>query len=663
MWTKQQLWQTLLAISGLVLLVLTISIVNKFGFSFLPISIALAILGFFINRLVNKTLNASREQAEHAIRHSNELLHYITEQDRISKILKASEEQFRNAFDHASIGMALVSPKGKFLKVNHSLTQMLGYSSLELLTINSKNLLLAEDSNSFNNCLSRLLDKTAQTCQLEIRVSSNKNSNLWLMWSASLVEEAADNSSHFIFQFQDITDRKRAEERLVHDAVHDALTDLPNRVLFLDRLDVAFKRAKRNFNNQFAVLYLDFDRFKLVNDSFGHLIGDKLLIEISKRLKKILRASDTVARLGGDEFTMLVEEIASLDEAIPIVERIREEMAKPFNLDGQVIYTTVSIGIASWSRKYERSEFILRDSDTALYQAKSNGGNRYELFNDEMHARALNSLQIETDLRQAVERNEFRVVYQPIIELESKKLSGFEALIRWQHPTRGLVMPLEFIPIAEETGLIVSIGEWVLHESCRQMVEWQKNSQTYKNLSVSVNVSSKQFLKSELISVVSNTLKTTGLSSDCLKLEITESAMVDNIEQVVKVMEELKKLGVKLSIDDFGTGYSSLSNLHRLPLSSLKIDRSFVNQMQMNAESDEIVKTIVSLAQSLNLEIVAEGIETIDQLSQLNKLSCQLGQGYYFAKPLEVAAVEALFGSLGDTCLPAATFDSINIAA
>ncbi len=647
MFTKQQLWQTLLRISGLVLLTLTVFTVYEFGFAVLLISIPIAILGFFINRLFVKTLSVSREQAEQARRHTEELLHYITEQERTARILKESEEQFRNAFDYASIGMALVSPLGKFLKVNHSLCEMIGYAESELLELDAQTLLVKDDLDGFNLNLTKLLDKTAQSCEMEMRVSHKERETLWLMWSASLVQEATNDSSHFIFQLQDITDRKRAEERLVHDAVHDSLTDLPNRVLFLDRLEVAFKRAKRQFNNQFAVLYLDFDRFKLVNDSFGHLVGDKLLVEIAERLKKILRASDTVARLGGDEFTMLVEEIANIEEAIPIVERIREEMSKPFNLDRQIIFTTISIGITAWSRNYQNSEFLLRDSDTALYQAKRNGGNRYEIFNEEMHIRALNSLQIETDLRLALERNEFRVFYQPIIELENEKLSGFEALIRWQHPTRGLVSPLDFIPIAEETGLIIPIGEWVLRESCRQLKIWQNHSSTTANLWVSVNVSSKQFLKTDLVSLVSETLSETGLSADCLKLEITESAMVDNIEYVVNVMEELKKLGVKLSIDDFGTGYSSLSNLHRLPLSSLKIDRSFVNQMQQNAESDEIVKTIISLAQSLNLEIIAEGVETIDQLSKLQQLACQLGQGYYFAKPLEAAAVENLFDSKG----------------
>lgn len=643
MLTRQQLWQKLLRISGIILFILTVFCVYEFGFGVLLVSIPIAILGFFINRMFMKTLNISHEQAIQARRHVEELSHYIAEQERIGKILQKSEEQFRNAFDYASIGMALVSLSGKFLKVNRSLIETLGYSEDELLELNVKTLIFEEDFDPFNLKLSKLVDGAVNSCQMEKRVYHKNREILWMMWSASKIQAEAGESSHFIFQLQDITDRKHAEERLVHDALHDALTDLPNRVLFLDRLDVAFKRAKRHFDNHFAVLYLDFDRFKLINDSFGHLVGDKLLIEISHRLKTILRTSDTVARLGGDEFTMLVEEITDISEAISIVERIRDEMAKPFDLEGQVIYATVSVGIAAWSRKYERPEFILRDADTALYQAKRKGRDCFEVFSEEMHATALRSLQIETDLRSAIEKDELRVFYQPIVELETGTISGFEALIRWQHPAQGLVSPIEFIPIAEETGLIMPIGAWILQESCRQLKEWQTLSNKSANLWVSVNVSSKQFLQTDLVALVAQTLEETGLSPQCLKLEITESAMVDNIEYVVKVMEELKKLGVKLSIDDFGTGYSSLSNLHRLPLSSLKIDRSFVKQMQENIESDEIIKTIIALAQSLNLEIIAEGVETSDQLSQLQQLACQLGQGYYFAKPLEANAIENLF--------------------
>lgn len=643
MWTKQQVWRIALFTAGIFLLLWTIILTYEIGFSAILVALPVAILGYFVDLMFSKTLRMTHQQAEQARRHVEELSHYISEQERISNVLQKSEERFRNAFEYASIGMALVSLTGRLLRVNRALSEILGYTEEELLETNYQTHIAAPDLELFNISLSKILDETSKSAQMEKRILNKNKETLWTMWSASLVQDELNESSHFIFQIQDITDRKRAEEQLVHDALHDALTGLPNRVLFLDRLQSAFNRARRHFNSQFAVLYLDLDRFKLVNDSFGHLIGDQLLLEIAGRLKKILRASDTVARLGGDEFTMLVEEIANIEEVVVVAERLREEMGKPFKLNGQQIFATISIGIAGWSRDYKRPEFLLRDADTALYQAKRMGRDRFEVFNTEMHETALRFLQIETDLRQALERHEFFLVYQPIVELENGNLLGFEALIRWQHPKRGLVSPLEFIPVAEEIGLIGPIGEWCLKTACRQLKTWQKNLGISDHTWISVNVSTKQFTNTDLVALVSDALGESNLKAQCLKLEVTESAMVENIEFAVETMQRLKELGVKLSIDDFGTGYSSLSYLHRLPLSSLKIDRSFVNQMRESEENQEIIKTIVALAKSLNLETIAEGIETEDQMTELQKLSCQLGQGFYFAKPLEVAAVEELF--------------------
>ncbi|MDQ2746534.1 MAG: bifunctional diguanylate cyclase/phosphodiesterase, partial [Acidobacteriota bacterium] len=388
----------------------------------------------------------------------------------------------------------------------------------------------------------------------------------------------------------------------------------------------------------------DFDRFKLVNDSYGHQAGDELLLEIADRLKTILRSSDTVARVGGDEFTLLVEEISGIEEAKQVAERIRQEMAKPFKLNGQDFFASVSIGIAGWSREYEKPEVLMRDADTALYQAKRLGRNRSEIFDEKMRETALRFLQIETDLRFALEREEFYLVYQPIVELtDERKLAGFEALIRWNHPKIGLIPPMEFIPIAEETGSIYAIGEWVLQTACRQLCDWQKMNPQMKDIWMSVNVSTKQFMEPQLFSLVSDTLDETGLAPHCLKLEVTETAMVENIDFAVEAMHNLKSLGLKLAIDDFGTGYSSLNYLHRLPLTSLKIDRSFVTQMENGKETQEIIKTILALAKSLNLETIAEGVETVSQISALTGLACELGQGYYFAKPLVVSDVEKLF--------------------
>lgn len=639
MWTKEQVWWFSISIAGIALLILTAVLTLEFGLRVLIFAVPVAFVGFFLHRAFMQKLKASREQAAQARRHLAELSHYIAEQDRIGKILQKSEEQFRNAFDYAAIGMALVAPSRSILKVNRAFCNLTGYTEEELLEMDFQTLTHEEDLALFNLNLAKLLEGDAPTCQMEKRIRDKQGNLLWLMWSASLVHDELNNSSHFIFQLQDITDRKRAEERLVHDALHDALTGLPNRVLFMDRLGFAFRRAKRNFDKSFAVLYLDFDRFKLVNDSLGHIVGDKLLVEISRRLESVLRASDTIARLGGDEFAMLVEDIAHSDEPTEIAERLKEELAQPFNLEGHEVFTTVSIGIATWSRDYEQPEFLLRDADTALYQAKRLGRARYEVFDAEMHEHARQLLQTENDLRRALERNEFCLYYQPIFELNTRRLAGFEALIRWQHPTRGMIAPNDFIPLAEETGLINSIGTWVLQEACRQLRVWQENSVFGTDLWVSVNVSSKQFLQFDLAKQVSEILKETALPPECLKLEITETAMMENIETVITMLEKLQQLGVKLSIDDFGTGYSSLSYLNRLPINSLKIDRSFVMNMQNSDENREIVKTIANLAQSLNLEIIAEGVETDDHITQLQKFACQFGQGFYFAKPLDAESV------------------------
>ena len=455
--------------------------------------------------------------------------------------------------------------------------------------------------------------------------------------------EVSDEPSYFVFQFEDITERKNTEERLLKNALYDALTDLPNRFLFLDRLQVAVNKLKRHTDMKLTVLHIDFDRFKLINDRFGQQKGNGMLIEASRRLRKILRATNTVARLGADQFAVFVED-SSFEEILSIVGRIRQELSRPFEIENELIYATVSVGVVVCTPAYESPEFLLRDANTALKHAKRSGRDRYEIFVDEMHSSSIEFLQMETDLRQALERGEFKIFYQPIVTLETGLLAGFESLIRWEHPVRGLVSPIEFISIAENTGIIIPLGEWILRESCRQLRSWQRVSDRSADLWVSVNVSSKQFVNFDLVQMVADALQETGLDPRCLKLEITESTMVENIDYVASVMEKLKALGVKLSIDDFGTGFSSLSILHRFPLDSLKIDRSFVAQIKEVDRPVEIVRTIVNLAESLGLEIIAEGVETIEQLTQLRQLGCQFGQGYCFATPLSAETVEELLG-------------------
>lgn len=599
--------------------------------------------GLITNRIFKKLMSTSAEQARQAERHVEELSHYLNEQKRVAMILQESEARFRNAFDHAGVGMALVSMSGTILKVNRALAELLGFTDGELLLTNFVARLPEEDKDAYKRELTKLFYGAVQTTQIEQQITRKDGEILWVLWSGSLIPADSTEPAHYVFQFQDITNKKRAEQRLAHDALHDSLTALPNRILFLDRLQVAFRRAHRGFDSKFAVCYLDFDRFKLVNDSFGHTVGDQLLVEFAERIKLALRGSDTVARLGGDEFAVLIEEISCLEDALPTLERIRDEVSRPFVLEDRRVFSTVSIGIAPWSRTYDRPETLLRDADTALYRAKRGGRDRIEVFSAEMHHEAFRFLQNESDLRHALENNEFRAFYQPIVDIKSGELSGFEALVRWESPDRGLVPPSEFIPVAEETGLIFPIGEWMLRESCDQLAAWQRSNDKASDLWVSVNVSAKQFMQVDVAAIVAGILEDTGLAPGSLKLELTESAMVDNIEHVAEVMTRLKALGVKLSIDDFGTGYSSLSSLHKLPLDSLKIDQSFVNHMGTSAENMEIVKTIIALAHSLGLDVIAEGVETANQVKQLRKLRCKLGQGFFFAPPLEAEIAESLF--------------------
>lgn len=433
---------------------------------------------------------------------------------------------------------------------------------------------------------------------------------------------------------------EETKEHFRHAAFHDALTDLPNRALLTEHIKLSIERPREHDELLFAVLFLDLDRFKNINDSLGHIAGDQLLIATARTLETCLRPTDTVARLGGDEFAILLDGMENQDHAISVAERIQQALTRPFNLIGHEVYITASIGITLNNGNYTDPENVLRDADTAMYRAKEGGKARFELFDSTMHSHAVALLKLENDLRRAIERNEFEVYYQPIICLETDDLYGFEALIRWNHPERGLVSPDTFIPIAEETGLIVDIGKQVLYESCRQMREWHLSSPG-KPLSLSVNLSAKQFAQPDLIGQVKKILAETGLAAEYVKLEITESVVMKNAEIATAMLMQLCALGVNLSIDDFGTGYSSLSYLHRFPVKTLKIDRSFIGRMGQGGENSEIVRTINTLAQNLGMEVVAEGVETAEQLTQLKSMNCTLGQGYLFSRPLSANAASA----------------------
>jgi diguanylate cyclase (GGDEF)-like protein len=432
----------------------------------------------------------------------------------------------------------------------------------------------------------------------------------------------------------DITERKLAEQQLVHDAMHDALTGLPNRALFADRLGRAQERARRHEGSSFAVLFLDLDRFKVINDSLGHQAGDQLLEEIGRRLVKATRAEDTVARLGGDEFAILVEEVPNATVASRVAQRIEGALNAAFTLRGQEVFPGASIGIALYSPGYSQAGEILRDADIALYRAKALGRGRYEIFDAELGQQAVALLRLESDLRRALRENEFRLVYQPILTLDRSTLHGFEALLRWQHPTRGLLPPAEFIGLAEETGMIVPLGAWVLREATRQAQAWQSAQPSGHRLTMSVNLSSRQFAHPDLVAQVEAALAESGLDPVSLTLEITESVLIDNPRAAQELLERFSALGIRLALDDFGTGYSALSYLHRFPFDTLKIDRSFISGIGADGKDPAIVKAIVALADNLGMEAVAEGVETEAEETFLRQLHCRFVQGFRYARPM-----------------------------
>lgn len=483
---------------------------------------------------------------------------------------------------------------------------------------------------------------------VEMFVRHSKAPNgIWVMVTGRPLKDKNGLLKGGVIVCRDITARKQVEEQLLHDAFHDQLTGLANRALFMERLEHAISLTKRREDYLFAVLFLDLDRFKVINDSLGHMIGDQLLIAISRRLENCLRSGDTIARLGGDEFAILLENIK--DDSYPksIAERIQKELMLPFNLSGHEVFAGVSIGIAMSTTGYDRGSDLMRDADTAMYHAKAQDtlAARHQVFDNAMHIRAVALLQLETDLRRAVRSGEFQLHYQPIVSLQTGKITGFEALLRWQHPQRELISPAEFIPVAEETGLIIPIGWWVLWEACRQMRAWHLQFPLNSPLTISVNISGKQFSQPDLIKNIEKILRETGLDARSLKLEITESVLMENAKSAAAMLVQLQNLGIRLSIDDFGTGYSSLSYLRRFPINTLKIDRSFINSVDINIEEIEIIRAVVALAGNLGMDVVAEGVETQKQMYQLQALKCDFGQGYYFSKPLDSQTAETLIAA------------------
>jgi diguanylate cyclase (GGDEF)-like protein/PAS domain S-box-containing protein len=577
------------------------------------------------------------------VSHVIEYIRDITDRKKTEEALRDSEERYVLAARGANDGLWDWDMKANVIYYSPRWKLMFGFNEDEITENPSEWLdrIHPDDRMQVDSEISSHIGKYTTNFISEHRILHRDGRYRWVLVRGLAIFDSSIDAYRMAGSMTDITDRKSAEEQLMFDAMHDALTRLPNRALFMDRLGHSIEREKRNDNFLFAVVFLDMDRFKVLNDSLGHTAGDKLLITISRRLADSLRPGDTVARLGGDEFAILLEDLKDRNEAVQIAERIQEELSQPLNLEGQEVFTTASIGITFNSIGYEEPENLLRDADIAMYHAKANGSARYEIFSKGMHENAVARLQMETALQQAVKQKEFILHYQPIVSITSGKISSLEALIRWEHPVRGLIGPAEFIPIAEETGLIIPIGEWVITEACRQLNIWQSEFPSDPALTISVNISSKQ-LTPQLVKHISHSLQEIPIKPGTLVIELTETMIMENAEIVAPLLQLLKKMNVRLHIDDFGTGYSSLSYLHRFPVDVLKIDRSFVARLGANGDNVEVVKAIATLAHSLDMEVIAEGVETENQFARLKEMECVYMQGYLFSQPLNIEGIEGL---------------------
>lgn len=591
--------------------------------------------------------------------------------------IEVQRQRYQDLFEFAPDGYLVTNARGTIQEANYPAAMLLNCPHKFLVDKQLIAFVAKEARKNFQLKLTRLCQRVSPVQEWEMFLQPARGDPFDAVLKVAAVRDKEGKAVMIRWLLRDITARKRAEEAILRaklaeaakqqlerevierkrieaelwrHAFRDPLTGLPNRSLFMDRLQHVLEYAKRHKDYLFAILFLDLDRFKVINDSLGHTLGDQLLVTVAGKLQACLRSIDTAARLGGDEFTILLEDIKDISDVIRVSQRIQAELALPLNLGGQEVLITASIGIALSTTGYDQPEDMLRDADIAMYQAKAHGPAGYEIFNTELHTRAVARLQMETELRRAIERREFQIYYQPIVSLEAGCIFGFEALVRWQHPSRGLLLPGEFISIAEETGLSLLIDQWVLWEACRQTQQWQVQFPQNLPLTISINLCSSQFRQPKLTKHIHQALQETGLNAHSLKLEITESVILESSRPPPTLLSELQALDVELCIDDFGTGYSSLSRLHCLPIHLLKIDRSFIGRMGIDQVSNSpasspIVEAIVTLAQKLGLAVTAEGVESVEQLAQLRALKCDYGQGYFFSRPLNAQAAEALIAS------------------
>jgi diguanylate cyclase (GGDEF)-like protein/PAS domain S-box-containing protein len=561
----------------------------------------------------------------------------------MNRKLRESEERYALALRAANDGIWDWNIKTNQIHYSVRWKEMLGLRENGLGNNPEEwfDLIHPDDRASFHESLDSHLKGSTPHFESEYRIKHNNGEFLWVISRGVSVRDIKGMPYRMVGSQSDITARKLVEERLAYDALHDSLTGLPNRVLFLDRLQNRVERTKRNPNNIFAVMFIDLDRFKVVNDSLGHATGDQLLVTVAQRIKQCLRPEDTVSRLSGDEFAILLDSINDVNDSIQVADRIKSKLITTTVLGAIERSPTASIGIVIFNTNYTTSEEILRDADSAMYHAKSKGGNQYQIFDRSMLTSAVQLIQLEGELKRAVQRKEWLCYYQPIFSLVSGKPVGAEALLRWQHPYRGILLPKEFINVAEETGAIVPIGEYILRDACKQAKIWRESH--FPRFYVSVNLSARQFQDDNLVSKIEKIIHEAGLPGDGLRLEITENIAVKNTEHTKKVLKGLEELGIRTSIDDFGTGYSSLSYLKNFPLNVLKIDQSFVQDLQMNEKNKSLVIAILSMARSMGLEVVAEGVEKDEQLNFLRAQSCDNVQGFLLSHPLPASEFSKIF--------------------
>ena len=566
------------------------------------------------------------------------LIKEIRTRQKTEAALKQAHQRLAFHVENSPLGLVEWDSKMRLRRWSQRSETIFGWSADEVIGKSWQNwkFIVESDLEKVNQVASRLLrgEESRNICRNQ---NYRKDGSIvYCEWYNSAFLDEKGQLISILSLMHDISERKQMEARLVYDALHDTLTGLPNRTLLMERLEIALKHIHRNKKYQFAVLFLDLDCFKRVNDSLGHHIGDQFLLKIAKILQNCLREVDLVARLGGDEFAILLDDVCGINEAILVAKRIQNLLSAPFQLEEHTVGASASIGIVIGHPEYCNGEELLRDADVAMYRAKEVGRAQYAIFDRQMHLEVLQQLQLESELRQAVLNDEFVLHYQPIIDLSTEKLVGFEALIRWQHPSGKLVFPDQFIPIAEENGLIVEIGNWVLQNALSQLRAWeQKLAKDLSKLEISINISGKQLYSQSLIQKIDQALSQTGIDGHCVKLELTETVLIEKTDTMKKVLESIRKRNIQLSIDDFGTGFSCMGYLNQFPINYLKIDKSFVTNIQSDVGSLAIIKAIIALSKNLNMKVIAEGVEEQSQLSLLREIDCDCAQGYLFSKPLD----------------------------